>query len=101
MSTNLQKNATITNIRETVIRNITSTLELMKENINMYHLLDFDIFFDNEIFDFKEINDELVVKIPVEDLSALTLLNNAQHQAYDLILLKLFSNQQVIFLLMD
>lgn len=49
-----------------------------KKNINIYHLLNSDIFFDNEKFKFKDINDELAVEILAEDLSTLTFLNNAQ-----------------------
>lgn len=74
-----KKNNTITNVREDVLQNIFSTLESMeKKNINIYHLLNSDIFFDNEKFKFKDINDELAVEILAEDLSTLTFLNNAQ-----------------------
>lgn len=74
------------NVRKEILWHIFSILESMGKDINMFHLLDNDISFDEDQFQSREINDELAIIISKEDLLALTILNDEQQHAYDLIL---------------
>ncbi|XP_041027033.1 ATP-dependent DNA helicase PIF1-like [Juglans microcarpa x Juglans regia] len=65
----------------------------MGKDINIFHLLDHDISFDEYELQSREINDELAIIISEEDLIASTVLNDEHQYAYDSILQKVFSNQ--------
>ncbi|XP_062075122.1 uncharacterized protein LOC133779145 [Humulus lupulus] len=80
-----------------VLRSISSTIESMGKNINSYHLLDEDISFDGNEFQSREIDDELGVEIPEEDITSLRSLNSEQQQVYNVVLEKVLSNQNVAF----
>ncbi|XP_062099786.1 uncharacterized protein LOC133805610 [Humulus lupulus] len=80
-----------------VLRSISSTIESMGENINSYHLLDEDISFNGNEFQSREIDDELGVEIPEEDITSSRSLNSEQQQVYNVVLEKVLSNQNVAF----
>ncbi|XP_062100178.1 uncharacterized protein LOC133806060 [Humulus lupulus] len=67
------------------------------KNINSYHLLDEDISFDGNEFQSREIDDELGVEIPEEDIRSSISLNNEQQQVYNVVLEKVLSNQNIAF----
>ncbi|KAG2685086.1 hypothetical protein I3760_10G108500 [Carya illinoinensis] len=69
----------------------------MGKDINSFHLIDQNIDFDEDGFLSREIDDELAVPIPEEDLHASTLLNSEQQNAYNSILQKVLSNQAATF----
>uniref|UniRef100_A0A803QD05 Uncharacterized protein n=1 Tax=Cannabis sativa TaxID=3483 RepID=A0A803QD05_CANSA len=57
-------------VRNKVLKSISSTIESMGKDINSYQLLDEDISFDDaEEFQSREINNELGVEIPEEDIT--------------------------------
>ncbi|XP_042980082.1 uncharacterized protein LOC122310265 [Carya illinoinensis] len=85
------------NVRMQVLRSISMTLESMGRDINSFQLLDRNIHFDEDEFLSREIDDELAVFIPEEDLTASTLLNREQQIVYSLVLEKIFSNQSAAF----
>ncbi|XP_062094052.1 uncharacterized protein LOC133800096 [Humulus lupulus] len=80
-----------------VLRSISSTIESMGKNINSYHLLDEDISFDGNEFQSREIDDELGVEIPEEDITSSRSLNSEQQQVYNVVLEKVLSNQNDAF----
>ncbi|XP_042962776.1 uncharacterized protein LOC122297053 [Carya illinoinensis] len=73
-------------VRTETLRFISTIFESMGRNINSFHLIDQNIDFDQDEFLFREIDDELAVPIPEEDLHASTLLNCEQQNAYNSIL---------------
>ncbi|KAG6619728.1 hypothetical protein I3842_Q084700 [Carya illinoinensis] len=85
------------NVRMQVLRSISMTLESMGRDINSFQLLDRNIHFDEDEFLSREIDDELAVFIPEEDITASTLLNREQQIVYNLVLEKIFSNQSAAF----
>ncbi|KAG6717555.1 hypothetical protein I3842_04G106600 [Carya illinoinensis] len=89
MSTDFQTSyANTTDVSKKVLQSVSSTLESMGKDINVFHLLDSNVFFDEEQSQCKEISDELAVAIPEDDLLALGTLNSEQLQAYNEILQK-------------
>ncbi|KAG6649191.1 hypothetical protein CIPAW_07G195500 [Carya illinoinensis] len=98
MSTDfLIRNVSSTIVRKMVLQNIASTLESMGKDINMYRFVPADIFYGQDEFTNREIDDERVVTIPTEDLLASQVLNSEQKNAYDLILHTLVSNKAGAF----
>ncbi|KAG7951593.1 hypothetical protein I3843_12G015700 [Carya illinoinensis] len=87
----------ISNVRTQVLRSISFTIESMGKDINSYHLLDDDICFDEEEFQSREIDDELAVEIPEEDIAASQFLNSEQQHVYNAVLEKVFANQNAAF----
>jgi hypothetical protein len=87
----------ITTLRTRVLQSITSTLESMGKDINIYHLVDYKITFDETEMGSREISDELHILVSPEDLLAVKLLNAQQKYAYELILDKVFSNTSASF----
>ncbi|XP_042950368.1 uncharacterized protein LOC122282486 [Carya illinoinensis] len=85
------------NVRMQVLRSISMTLESMGRYINSFQLLDRNIHFDEDEFLSKEIDDELAVLIPEEDILASTLLNREQQIVYNLVSENVFSNQNAAF----
>ncbi|KAG7952067.1 hypothetical protein I3843_12G040700 [Carya illinoinensis] len=85
------------NVRMQVLHSISTTLESMGRDINSFQLLDQNIHFDEDEFLSREIDDELAVSIPEEDILASTLLNTEQQVVYKLVLEKVFSNQNAAF----
>ncbi|XP_041001049.1 ATP-dependent DNA helicase PIF4-like [Juglans microcarpa x Juglans regia] len=69
----------------------------MGKDINSYNLLDDDICFDEEEFQSREIDDELTVEIPEEDIAASKSLNSEQKHVYNAVLEKVFANQNAAF----
>ncbi|XP_042961367.1 ATP-dependent DNA helicase PIF2-like [Carya illinoinensis] len=63
----------------------------------MYRFVPADIFYGQDEFTNREIDDERVVTIPTEDLLASQVLNSEQKNAYDLILHTLVSNKAGAF----
>ncbi|KAG6673080.1 hypothetical protein I3842_16G093400 [Carya illinoinensis] len=84
-------------VRTETLRSISTIFESMGRNINSFHLIDQNIDFDQDEFLFREIDDELAVPIPEEDLHASTLLNCEQQNAYNSILQKVLSNEPAMF----
>ncbi|XP_062100049.1 uncharacterized protein LOC133805918 [Humulus lupulus] len=80
-----------------VLRSISSTIESMGKNINSYHLLDEDISFNGNEFQSREIDDELGVEIPEEDIISSRSLNSEQQQVYNVVLEKVLSNKNAAF----
>ncbi|KAG7957667.1 hypothetical protein I3843_11G187300 [Carya illinoinensis] len=98
MSTDfLIRNVSSTVVRKMVLQDIASTLEFMGKDINMYRFVPADIFYGQDEFTNREIDDERVVTIPTEDLLASQVLNSEQKNAYDLILHTLVSNEAGAF----
>ncbi|KAG6732517.1 hypothetical protein I3842_01G182300 [Carya illinoinensis] len=98
MSTDfLIRNVSSTVVRKMVLQDIASTLESMGKDINMYRFVPADIFYGQDEFTNREIDDERVVTIPTEDLLASQVLNSEQKNAYDLILYTLVSNKAGAF----
>ncbi|XP_042962382.1 ATP-dependent DNA helicase pif1-like [Carya illinoinensis] len=98
MSTDfLIRNVSSTVVRKMVLQDIASTLESMGKDINMYRFVPADIFYGQDEFTNREIDDERVVTIPTEDLLASQVLNSEQKNAYDLILHTLVSNKAGAF----
>ncbi|XP_042954554.1 uncharacterized protein LOC122290960 [Carya illinoinensis] len=87
----------ISKVRTQVLRSISFTIESMGKDINSYHLLDDDICFDEEEFQSREIDDELAVAIPKEDIAASQFLNSEQQHVYNAVLEKVFANQNAAF----
>ncbi|XP_042954679.1 uncharacterized protein LOC122291098 [Carya illinoinensis] len=84
-------------VRTETLLSISTIFKSMGRNINSFHLIDQNIDFDQDEFLFREIDDELAVPIPEEDLHASTLLNCKQQNAYNSILQKVLSNETAIF----
>ncbi|KAG2690570.1 hypothetical protein I3760_09G193200 [Carya illinoinensis] len=85
------------NVRTETLHSISTILESMGKDINSFHLIDQNIDFDEDGFLSREIDDELAIPIPEEDLHASTLLNSEQQNAYNSILQKVLSNQAAAF----
>ncbi|XP_042962393.1 uncharacterized protein LOC122296655 [Carya illinoinensis] len=85
------------NVRTETLHSISTILESMGKDINSFHLIDQNIDFDEDGFLSREIDDELAIPIPEEDLHASTLLNSEQQHAYNSILQKVLSNQAAAF----
>ncbi|KAM6547230.1 hypothetical protein CsatB_018906 [Cannabis sativa] len=85
-------------VRNEVLKSISSTIESMGKDINSYQLLDEDISFDDdEEFQSREINDELGVEIPEEDITASHSLNAEQRQVYNAVMEHISSNKAQAF----
>ncbi|XP_035544174.1 uncharacterized protein LOC118347928 [Juglans regia] len=98
MSSDFQTSvATSADIRTKVLRSISSTLESMGKDINMFHLIEHDVSFDQNETEAREINDEFAVSIPEEDLMASMSLNSEQQHAYESILQKVLLNESAAF----
>ncbi|KAG2695935.1 hypothetical protein I3760_07G034500 [Carya illinoinensis] len=69
------------NIRTETLHFISTILESMGRDINLFHLMDQNIDFDKDEFLCREIDDELAIPIPEEDLHASTLINILSNQA--------------------
>ncbi|KAG7972490.1 hypothetical protein I3843_07G186700 [Carya illinoinensis] len=93
----LIRNVSSTVVRKMVLQDIASTLESIGKDINMYRFVPADIFYGQNEFTNREIDDERVVTIPTEDLLASQVLNSEQKNAYDLILHTLVSNKAGAF----
>ncbi|XP_041001530.1 uncharacterized protein LOC121247218 [Juglans microcarpa x Juglans regia] len=78
------------NVRRQVLRSISFTLESMGKDINSFYLLDDNICFDEDQFESREIDDELAVEIPTEDIAVSEALNSEQRYAYNSVLGKTF-----------
>ncbi|KAG7994346.1 hypothetical protein I3843_01G054000 [Carya illinoinensis] len=89
----------ILNVRMQILPSISFTLESMGKNINSFHLLDDDICFGEDQLESKEIDDELAVEIPEEDIAALEALNSKQRHVYNSVLGKVFFNEAATFFL--
>ncbi|XP_042976278.1 uncharacterized protein LOC122307448 [Carya illinoinensis] len=85
------------NVRTETLHSISTILESMGKDINSFHLIDQNIDSDEDGFLSREIDDELAIPIPEEDLHASTLLNSEQQNAYNSILQKVLSNQAAAF----
>ncbi|KAF5447321.1 hypothetical protein F2P56_032880 [Juglans regia] len=85
------------NVRMQVLRSISFTLESMGKGINSFHLLDDNICFDEDQFESREIDDELSVEIPEEDIVASKALNSEQRHVYNSVLGNVFSNRATTF----
>ncbi|XP_042968040.1 uncharacterized protein LOC122301037 [Carya illinoinensis] len=85
------------NVRTETLHFISKILESMGKDINSFHFIDQNIDFDEDEFLSREIDDELAVPIPKEDLHTSTLFNSKQQNAYNSILQKVLSNQAVAF----
>ncbi|XP_060962816.1 uncharacterized protein LOC115724117 isoform X1 [Cannabis sativa] len=98
MSLDIKKTENDTqNVRYQVLRSISSTIESMGKDINSYQLLDEDIIFDNDEFQSREINDELNVEIPEEDVTASERLNTEQQQVYNAVMDSISSKKSNAF----
>ncbi|XP_035546223.1 uncharacterized protein LOC118348498 [Juglans regia] len=98
MSSDFQTSvATSADIRTKFLRSISSTLESMGKDINMFHLIDHDVSFDQNETESSEINDEFAVLIPEEDLMASMSFNPEQQHAYESILQKVLLNESAAF----
>ncbi|XP_041007529.1 uncharacterized protein LOC121252111 [Juglans microcarpa x Juglans regia] len=98
MSSDFQTSvATSADIRTKVLRSISSTLESMGKDINIFHLIEHDVSFDQNETESREINDEFAVLIPEEDLMASMSLNPEQQHAYESILQKVLLNESAAF----
>ncbi|XP_062089615.1 uncharacterized protein LOC133796149 [Humulus lupulus] len=82
--------------RYQVLRSMSSTIESMGKNINFYHFLHEDISFDGNEFQSREIDDELGVEIPEEDITSSRSLNREQ-QVYNVVLEKVLLNKNIAF----
>ncbi|KAF5463233.1 hypothetical protein F2P56_019163 [Juglans regia] len=69
----------------------------MGRDINSFHLIDQNIHFVENEFLSREIDDELAVPIPEEDILASTLLNSEQQNVYNSVLRKVLSNETATF----
>ncbi|KAG6713098.1 hypothetical protein I3842_05G134100 [Carya illinoinensis] len=85
------------NVRMQVLHSISFTLESMGKDINSFHLLDDNICFDEDQVESREIDDELAVEIPEEDIVASEALNSKQRHVYNSVLGKVFSNEAATF----
>ncbi|XP_042988844.1 ATP-dependent DNA helicase PIF4-like [Carya illinoinensis] len=90
-------NVLSTVVRKMVLQDIASTLESMGKDINMYRFVPANIFYGQDEFTNREIDDKRVVTIPTEDLLASQVLNSEQKNTYDLILHTLVSNEAGAF----
>ena len=85
------------NVRMQVLHSISFTLESMGKDINSFHLLDDNICFGEDQLESREIDDELAVEIPEEDIVASEALNSKQRHVYNSVLGKVFSNEAATF----
>ncbi|XP_042979937.1 uncharacterized protein LOC122310117 [Carya illinoinensis] len=87
----------MSDVRMQVLRSISFTLESMGKDINSFHLLDDNICFGEDQLESREIDDELAVEIPEEDIVASEALNSKQRHVYNSVLGKVFSNEAATF----
>ncbi|KAG6663118.1 hypothetical protein CIPAW_02G003800 [Carya illinoinensis] len=87
----------MSDVRMQVLRLISFTLESMGKDINSFHLLDDNICFGEDQLESREIDDELAVEIPEEDIVASEALNSKQRHVYNSVLEKVFSNEAATF----
>ncbi|KAG6621819.1 hypothetical protein I3842_Q005000 [Carya illinoinensis] len=87
----------MSDVRMQVLRSISFTLESMGKDINSFHLLDDNICFGEDQLESREIDDELAVEIPEEDIVASEALNSKQRHVYNSVLEKVFSNEAATF----
>ncbi|XP_042958175.1 uncharacterized protein LOC122293757 [Carya illinoinensis] len=66
----------MSDVRMQVLRSISFTLESMGKDINSFYLLDDNICFGEDQLESREIDDELAVEIPEEDIVASETLNS-------------------------
>ncbi|KAK4849868.1 hypothetical protein QYF36_001540 [Acer negundo] len=85
------------NARLKVLEHIHFVVESMGNNINDYHLVDYDIILNEDERCIKEINDELSIPISESDFSLKLSLTSKQKYAYDRILEKVFMQQSASF----
>ena len=85
------------NARLKVLEHIHFVVESMGNNINDYHLVDYDIILNEDERCIKEINDELGITVSESDLSLKLSLTSKQKYAYDRILEKVFMQQSASF----
>ncbi|GLT53869.1 hypothetical protein SLA2020_271080 [Shorea laevis] len=78
----------VMNVRTKVLQGNASTLESMGRDINSYHLVVYNIIFDEAEIRSREINEELEILVSAEDLLAVESLNTQQKYAYETILHK-------------
>ncbi|XP_042956295.1 ATP-dependent DNA helicase PIF1-like [Carya illinoinensis] len=83
----------MSDVRMQVLRSISFTLESMGKDINSFHLLDDNICFGEDQLESREIDDELAIEIPEEDIVASEALNSKQRHVYNSVLGKVFSNE--------
>ncbi|KAG6717889.1 hypothetical protein I3842_04G122900 [Carya illinoinensis] len=87
----------MSDVRMQVLRSISFTLESMGKDINSFHLLDDNICFGEDQLESREIDDELAVEIPEEDIVASEALNSKQRHVYNSVLENVFSNEAATF----
>ncbi|XP_042944515.1 uncharacterized protein LOC122278387 [Carya illinoinensis] len=87
----------MSDVRMQVLHSISFTLESMGKDINSFHLLDDNICFGEDQLESREIDDELAVEIPEEDIVASEALNSKQRHVYNSVLGKVFSNEAATF----
>ncbi|KAK1572455.1 hypothetical protein Q3G72_032837 [Acer saccharum] len=80
-----------------VLEHIRFVVKSMGNNINDYHLVDYDIILNEDERCIKEINDELGITVSESDLSLKLSLTFKQKCAYDRILEKVFMQQSTSF----
>ncbi|TXG49185.1 hypothetical protein EZV62_025060 [Acer yangbiense] len=80
-----------------VLEHIRFVVESIGNNINNYHLVDYDIILNEDERCIKEINDELGITVSESDLSLKLSLTSKQKCAYNRILEKVFMQQSTSF----
>ena len=90
---------TKSDIRKKVLQQLSYMLDSIGKNINDYHLINDTINLSDEDKFMEEINEEFNIVVYEQDISTISKLNKDKKYAYDLILEKVFSNQQASFLL--
>ncbi|KAK3222114.1 hypothetical protein Dsin_009139 [Dipteronia sinensis] len=90
-------NTVLSNLTIKTLQSINSTLELMGKNINDYHLVDYNIDLNEDEKGLRDINDELQVIVPEQDILAISSLNSEQKSAYNVILERVFSEKPGAF----
>ncbi|KAI9165654.1 hypothetical protein LWI28_018138 [Acer negundo] len=85
------------NLTTKTLQSINSTLELVGKNISDYHLVDYNIDFNEDEKGLRDINDELKVIVPEQDILAISSLNSEQKNEYNIILERVFSEKPGAF----
>ncbi|XP_040988999.1 uncharacterized protein LOC121236623 [Juglans microcarpa x Juglans regia] len=85
------------NVKMQVLCSISFTPESIEKDINSFHLLDDNICFNENQFDFREIDDELTIEISEKDITASKSFNSEQRHVYNSVLAKVFSNRATPF----
>ncbi|XP_062093997.1 uncharacterized protein LOC133800034 [Humulus lupulus] len=81
------------NVRIQVLRSIALAIDSLGKDINSYNLTNNDISFDDKEIQSREINDEMGVEVPEEDITASKCLNSEQQHVYDAVLEKVLENK--------